>query len=512
MGGCSKKDKEEAAENVKTETVRATKSYKLAFNAPRESHFNDYFDVKSAKVDNDDSERALKKMHLWDQSKSVSWDSRTGKNGHYEFKNLRIIDDEDDGEVTIKKAEIWGLRTHGDKTTFDKLDMEGITATDHEDGGVATIDFLSMADPHEDFDLDIKNGDDLEIEDGQLGLGALKMKGLNFTQAEDKVDFNLDQVIFGHDEKSKTFDFKISGLDMVAEPEDVGPLSIKMGGFYGLGINSSSLGQDKENVRGALNGFSSIGSRFASGKSFDHYAMDKLSIQSDFVTVNSDGVYGVAKRKGDTVTTRQQADPFVIKFKDEPPMPEAKDLYENLEKLDLLEFEMSGRSEYELNEKKDTLLLKESVVEMKDGFRLTTNYDLTGLPSALKTIEAAGYNEGEMRDAIQSVSVNEFYLRMEDESLVERVVELAADTQGTSPGVIKTQIKAVLGIASFAGKTDLQKEASAMLLEALGEYLEGGKTLTIAIDPDTPITGKEAMNLMDSRKSAKDLGLVIKAE
>lgn len=512
MGGCNKKDKDIAVEKGKSEIVNATKSHKLAFNAPKESHFNGYFDVKSTKVDTDDSEQALKKMHLWNESDAVSWDSRTGKNGHYTFKNLTIRDDEDDGEVTIKKAEIFGLRTSGDKTTFDKLDMEGITATDLEDGGVAKIQFLSLADPNEDFSLDIKNGDDLDIEDGQLGLGAFKMKGLNFTQDEDNVEVNLDQVIFGSDEDRETFDFKISGFDLTANDEEVGPISAKMGGFYGLGFNAQSLGNDGDDIRKSMEGFSSIGSKFASGKFFDHYAMDGLSIKSDFVTVNSDGLFGVAKRKGDVVTTRQQANPFTISFKDEPPMPEAKKLYDNLKKLDLLDIEISGRSEYELNEKKDTLRLKESVIDMKDGFRLTTNYDVTGLQSSLRAAEEAGYNDRDMRDAFQSVSMNEFYLRMEDKTLVERVLKLAAEMQGTSPGVIKTQIKAMLGIAAFAGKTELQKEASSMLLSALGEYLEGGKTLTVALDPDVPLTGKEAMNLMDSQKTAKELGLTIKAE
>jgi len=103
-------------------------------------------------------------------------------------------------------------------------------------------------------------------------------------------------------------------------------------------------------------------------------------------------------------------------------------------------------------------------------------------------------------------------IRLEDKSIVDRGLKLAAQLQGSSPDTIKQQLKiASAGASLFAG-AGLEAALIGELGTAVSEFFENGGTLSVVVEPTEPIAISELSNLKRSDLSIKDLGFSAKAE
>ena len=159
----------------------------------------------------------------------------------------------------------------------------------------------------------------------------------------------------------------------------------------------------------------------------------------------------------------------------------------------------------------DTVTVKDGIVTMKDGFNLDYNYSASGvaeLQNRLKTSKPGrGFNA-----AMAAMALNGLQIRLEDKSIVDRGLKLAAQLQGTSPDTIKNQIKiASAGASLFAG-AGLEAALMGEMGTAVSDFFENGGTLSVVVDPAEPIAMSELANLKRSDMTIKELGFTAKAE
>ena len=92
------------------------------------------------------------------------------------------------------------------------------------------------------------------------------------------------------------------------------------------------------------------------------------------------------------------------------------------------------------------------------------------------------------------------------------MIELFAKLQGGgSPGAVRTQAKLMLKLAPMA-KGGVEGDMLGELAGAMSDFLDGGKTLSIVMAPETPIPVSELSSLSNNDFTFSQLGFSAKAE
>jgi len=110
------------------------------------------------------------------------------------------------------------------------------------------------------------------------------------------------------------------------------------------------------------------------------------------------------------------------------------------------------------------------------------------------------------------MTLNGLQLRLEDKSIIDRGLKLAAQMQSTSPDTIKQQIKIASAGASLFSGAGLQAALMGEMGTAVSEFFEKGGTLSLVVDPAEPIAMSQLANLKDSDITIKELGFTAKVE
>jgi len=205
-------------------------------------------------------------------------------------------------------------------------------------------------------------------------------------------------------------------------------LNIKSANLIGVHMDGETASFDRA-AMGAMGSFNPL------AKVYDTMAMDDFSFDSDFVSVEAKGFEGKATEKGGVTTIRQVSEPFVIKLKDDPKDASAKRAFDTIRSLEFDELVFQSSQTTVLDANKDTVELKDGLFTMKDGFKLSYNYGATGVKAMTDQMAAMG-NSGsgqQMSAAMEMLKLNGMQLRLEDDSIVDRSLKLAAEMRGGTP-------------------------------------------------------------------------------
>ncbi len=504
VGACSPKDKGPSAE-------KSAPASELELKSPSRKAFAKHFDVPSRKVSEAEANEALQGLSLLESSnENLSWKKSTGKAGNYKYTALTAKSDE--GDLTIESAELFGVHMEGETATFDRADFSGIKMFSKEDNVTVTVANMSMARPTPDMAKsiiasisNIQGVDDLDIEmkDEDLGFGALSLDDVNVSSEE--LNGGLDHIIWGEDESTGLTDILIDGVNFNFESKQGESGELKLDEFSATGLRSSLLK--------GVGAPTSMMSKFGSvGKNFDEVKLENLSFDSSVFAVNTNGFAGKATEKDGVTTIKQVSEPFTIKLKDAPNSPQAKQAFAMVKELGFEELVFESSQTQIIDSNKDTITVKDGLVSMKDGFNLDYNYSASGLGEFQSKINDK-QSSSDTEAAMQALTLNGMQLRLEDRSIVERGLGLAAKFRGASPEQLKKEMKLAISLAPLAAGSGLERDLMKEVGGAVGDFVDGnGKTLSIVMNPSTPIALTDVANLKNSDTSMEALGLTAIAE
>ena len=314
----------------------------------------------------------------------------------------------------------------------------------------------------------------------------------------------IDVMIWGEDETSGLADILIDDVAMEFNDDKGESGKLKLGEFTATGLRSSLLN--------GIGGPTSMAGKFGSvGKNFDEVRLDNLVFDSSVVSLNTKGFAGKANEKNGVTTIKQVSQPFTIKLKDSPKSAQAAQAFAMVKELGFEELVFESSQTQIIDSNTDTVTVKDGIVTMKDGFNLDYNYSASGvaeLQNRLKTSKPGR----DFNAAMAAMTLNGLQIRLEDKSIVDRGLKLAAQLQGTSPDTIKNQIKiASAGASLFAG-AGLEAALMGEMGTAVSDFFENGGTLSVVVNPAEPIAMSELANLKRSDMTIKELGFTAKAE
>lgn len=505
VGACSPKDKGASAE-------KSAPAAGLNLKSPSQKAFAKHFEVPNRKVSEEEAKEALEDLNLLKSSEdNLSWKKTTGKAGNYSYTDLAAKND--DASLSIDSAKLFGVHMEGETATFDRADFSGIKIFNEEDNVTVTFATMSMARPTPDMAKsiiqslsNIKDMDDLDLkkDDMDMGFGALSLGNMKIESEE--LNGGVKQVIWGEDEQTGLTDFLIEDVGINFDSKQGNDGALELGKFSATGLRSSLLDSIGGNPSNMAKKFGSL------DKNFDEVKLENLNFDSTTVSLNTKGFAGKAVEKGHITTISQVSQPFTITLKDVPNDPQAAQAFAMVKELGFDELVFESSQTKIIDSKEDTLSVKDGLISMKDGFELSYNYGASGLNEFQTTLKGDKASS-DIDAAMQALKVNGLQLRLEDRSIVERGLGLAAKFRGASPEQLKKEMKLAVSLAPLAAGSGLERDLIKELGGALTEFVGGnGKTLSIIIDPNEPIGLTDVANLKNSGTSMNALGFRAKAE
>lgn len=496
LGGCGEKNK---GENVKIEKVA------------------------SRNVSSAEAEKALGLMAL-DASGvgDFTWSDRKGGSGNYTFSNLEAESKKGD-TGTFGSLELKGVHMEGETPSFDQMVFTDFSAKE-EDGSAVTFANVTLTEPSPALAAAISrafNGDDDAFDnmEGDVNFKALSFSGLKVDD-EDGV-LSMAGLKVGRD-KNDTGYFSMNDLnmDMMSEGEKV---IMSLGSIDVTGVNISKYqglikaAMDNDGKVDADAMKELMGSINAYDPDFKDFSLKNFNMDVLGLKMNLDSMTGKAEKKGSKVMMSQTMSPLTIV----PPVGSTnKDMKKITEGLtsfgyDKLEFTMEQNSV--LDEENDTMVVKDSYIQMKDGFKLSYDYDIAGYKKfAEKAMSLQGEKSKNPMAAMSMMSelkFNNLRLALRDDSIIDRSFQYAAAQQGGKPEDLRQQAKMGLAFLPMMAKNEGQQKLAEDLSKALGKLLDDGGTLVIGLNPKEAVDfGTIMQGGMNGQIDIEALGLTIEAE
>ncbi|MEM8617169.1 MAG: hypothetical protein AAGF20_09570, partial [Pseudomonadota bacterium] len=148
---------------------------------------------------------------------------------------------------------------------------------------------------------------------------------------------------------------------------------------------------------------------------------------------------------------------------------------------------------------------KKNYLTLVDGATLRFGGKIEGYEAysreAATAFDFAALAEGEepdpmaMQEAMGKMTIHKFEFTLDDDSLIDRAINAAATMQGQDPAQMKAQINMGLGMAPMmAGQVPgLDVALLTDTTSALGKLISDGGSLTIKMEPSTPLNIGAAM-------------------
>lgn len=512
IGACSDKDKAQVERPL--DSAKAS-----VLSKPGTVDFKALMAVSQRKTNEATSEAVLKDLGLWEKTDQMTWKSRSGSNGTYQYSDFSqtSVNPETNETVTltIKTLTLIGLHEVDGEPSFDRIDMDTVKAV-HTDGEVkiktATLSRPSPAFASEIL-LSIQNLSNLDnlndidpIDDNDdMSVGAVSFQDLDITSPD--VIMSLSSLNYGKDETSGKKSFEINTVRVKGRTDDTVTykgqndialpvtLSIDKAFIHGL-TSSQNLGDTNVSVSNLTAGIN---------QTFDQFLIDNFDLEYDGLSISSQSLQGQSVKKGDVTTVTQVMEPLTIKMVSDPQSDQVTSVKDFISKLgyDALTFDMQQTSE--INLKTDQSRIYDSYVKMNDGFVFNYAYDVSGM-NAMHSMTTSG-EDGATEDALKALKVNSGTLSLTDNSILDRVFKMIAEQQGTSESVLKMQAKSVLMLASLGATSKEDGKVITNLAGAIGDFIDAGGTLDISLKPETALSLESIQGLQRGQTPLSQLGL-----
>lgn len=183
--------------------------------------------------------------------------------------------------------------------------------------------------------------------------------------------------------------------------------------------------------------------------------------------------------------------------------------YENIE------LKMASISTYEPETDTVDFKAKDNYFEIVDGAKFSFGGEVAGYSAYASQLGDAmdfeAMAEGQEPDpmafqqALGALKVSSFELKIADDSLVDRVFNAVAAQQGQDPEAMRKQVAGMMAMAPmFAQQAGIDTAIASELGAAVASFIQEPKTLTISLDPETPLSAESLTAMEDPSMITKD--------
>lgn len=422
---------------------------------------------------------------------ALSWANRTGENGTYSYTDV-VISDTGDGAIRAEKMTVTGAtmtKQNGSEVpSFGTLELTNVTAGD--DMERVTITSVSLVGPSPETaaaTTQILQGmDDLDFDIENLAFKAATFSDFKMN-GEDGESINIARLKMNDVADEKMGLFNLSGVSAM------GPA----GGSFTLGgveLKNMRLDMLTEGLEESANPLASIMRYDPANPDVTDVLVTDLNFDISGITGAMDSYTQVMTEKGDVQTHTQTMSPLTIKLEN------AVGPAAMLSGLGYDEFVFSQDWVSTYNKKTDRMQMQSGSLDMKDGFSMSMDGDISGLTAfanVLKAADESGDDFDPEQIVGQTLSFKEFGMTLKNEGLAERALDFAATMQGTTPDRVKGQAKGFLLMGRMGLDNDAMGKMAGQALDAIDAFIDNPGTLKIGFYPKEQLSGSDFISLFE---------------
>ena len=449
-----------------------------------------HFEVPACTATDAQMQAGLASLGLDAASDGITWDSRELEDGGFEFDTVTLTGE--DGEtVVIGELDLACLREVDGEVAVDRVSAEDIAITS-PDARFTVADVTVMAPDIESLRAFLDG--DAEVTAGRTDIAEARafaangisgsFSGSNEAGSE-AGEMTLESLAFAEGRNGASDGFVRVGAFTFDVPGGDAPVDVEFEGLTVTGMESldTLLGS----ADGLGDGLGSVGSSVLGPLGMGYESADVGAFDAKLGTLHvfGDGMTAQNTARGGNIDMVSVMEPVTLRFTGDAGA-DFQPLADGLAGMGYQEIVVSARSEGRYDEEADRVVSENGFFELKDGFRMEIDSDVTGL----KTLaEAAQANTGDPTAALDVLQVNGLTLRLDDNSIMERIFTFVADQQNTTPRMLRMQAKGALAMGTMmTGELGIDPEIMSDLVSALGEFIDTpDSTLVIVLDPETPL-------------------------
>lgn len=491
-------------------------------------------DIQITPVDEATAANALESLYLASSGDGVvSWEARTFNDGVYTFTGLTFEFPEDakappaEGEeetstgvefstntMTAESMTLASPRFDADgNVIFDRLAITAMTLGTDDDDFEGTVDRFVIEHPSADLVATLAHGlsgeaaEDDGFDAGDWTYSLFAVDGMNITDTgEGDATFNaslgrlaivdLTEHTIG---RFELMDFFIEGTD-----DEIGLVRVRLDE-----MSADGIGEGLTYPFAAQ--FAMMGPAFSSDTPNEEMTSEMPELPEDFdpldvyenatirgldaniggIIVTLDSLTANVEEDGDDMRYVSEMTPLVIAPDTNYPLGARMQMGLGMLGYQQLEFVSEGVSVYERDTDR-AYTDGGNYFEMRDGFRVEVESDMTGLMAYSLAAMQMGYtmeepDPGQVMSLLEPLVLNNFVFRLEDLSLLDRALTAASAMQGMPKEQLRTQAGAMITMGTMAAPAEIPRALLTEFSTAMTNFIANGGTVEVRISPDNPV-------------------------
>jgi len=470
--------------------------------------------------DAEDADSALQAMSLGESGAGrVTFADRSIDGAKAAFSDVEIailgMDSEDGGKITVADMELDGLDMGETGPAFAMLKLSGIEVIpndpeDAENGSleIADIQILNPSPELAAWVSSLASGEaPAAFPDADaLEFDRVALNGLNFKLNEDdmSVDFGLGAFELGDMSATRLGAARISEIAVSGIGEDGLPFEGSLGSFGLTGVDlglieaAQNSAGDEEEMAGAI--LSELYNN-PMDPGFDRMGIDALDIDAGGVKFALPSLDSAVARNEAGQPVRYATAPYTMTLGANAEGGEpGSELAEMLGRIGYEQLELSGEALSDYDPESDVVSFEadRNYITLTDGLSLNFGGKLEGYSAYASSIGNMDMGEmmsgGQpdpdlMQEAISKLTLHNINMTVIDNSLVDRLFNLAAAQSGQEVSQVRSQ--AVMGInmaPMMAAQAGVDAEIVTELATAVSEFLQEPGTLSSGLAPEEPLS------------------------
>jgi len=496
---------------------------------------------QTTQVDEATASSALEALHLANSGDgAVSWQSRTFDDGVYTFTGLSFVfpddgDDDDEGDDDAVKneetgeAELPSEDTHtvnaetmtlagprfdaAGNVIFDRLSIAGIGIAESDEDVSGTIARFVVESPNAVMAVAIADGfsgedvDDSDMNEDDWTYGLLAIEGLSISGSEDGNTFTaaLGLLSLSDVAQHSIGRFELSDLVIEGTDDEIGIINIRLDEISADGIGealtypfaaqfalmNAVLDDDtpNEDITAEMpdmpEGFDPL-------NAYEHAAVRGLDINVGGVTVTLDSMTADVENDGNEVRYTSAMTPLIIAPDTNYPLGAQMAMGLGMLGYQRLEIVSGGASVYERDADR-AYTTDENYLELRDGFRVEVESDLSGLIAYSMAAMQLGYGMDEpdpeqVIAMLEPLVLNSFVFRLQDLSLLDRALTAASAAQGLPKEQLRQQAGAMITLGTMAAPAEIPRALVTQFSTAMTNFIANGGSVEFRMEPESPVS------------------------
>ena len=561
MGACRGGDKPQAEEI----TVEATT---LELTQADESALSSHFEIEPRAGSEDETLAWIAQAGL----DEATYGERQIEGSNIVYTDWSASNDE--ATVTADRVEMVGVHMSEEEPTLDRLFVQGMAIKGYDEiererAEVvdATVGSLTVISPStslfenlaeiltaDDADAGIVDDAVSETEDFRAfrlaDLAAtVRDEGQPAVKGDSRTGIlTIDQVVVGNDADEELLD---AVLERVAfrwaadTPEDGDePFVLDMDGLTVMGLKTDQFNDSIPQGAGMIGTVMSgvVSNLPMSGEPpYRQVDLGQLSIVSSMFDLDTQGFEADTQARGNVITLRSVMEPLTLKIKDLSGTPVAAHM-DALRDNGLDEISFKGSSTTTFDGDADRVTFMDNGTEIDEGLRTQCSYSLQGLSASSEALRKSGVTspvfnldgdedteeamdrylaDVERFNAAQAAAnsliklegLNCIIQDVEENSLVDRGYAVASAITGSPVSVLKGGAKTMIALSSLTAQSEFQRDLMDTLGSGVIDFIdEPGQTMTITINPDSPVSITSLTGENGQEPSIKPLNLNVEVQ